>query len=178
MICPNCRREMGSKLVCDFCGFAFRVPQAKSAPSPLPENKPEAEPLEVSETVEVYKPVEFFATDEFFEPIEEEEAPHAPVPSYLRGTAPNTAVQPSLDEDDETEEPLSIGSYVGMMLVALIPLVSLITCIIWACTSKSENRTHFAVAVLILKAIFIMFALGAIAGYLLLNGSWLMFWLM
>ena len=60
-------------------------------------------------------------------------------------------------------EPLSVGQYVGMMLLSGLPLVGLILLLIWAFGSESNiNKRNYARAVLIIALIAI--ALGVVFG--------------
>ncbi|HOZ00809.1 MAG TPA: hypothetical protein PLG20_03260 [Candidatus Syntrophosphaera sp.] len=62
---------------------------------------------------------------------------------------------------------ISIGSWIGTLLLMMIPLVNLILLIVWAASSsENPNRRNWAIATLIMYAIGILiavFAWGAIA---------------
>jgi len=60
-------------------------------------------------------------------------------------------------------EPLSVGQYVGMMLLSGLPLVGLILLLIWAFGSEANiNKRNYARAVLIIALIAI--AVGVVFG--------------
>lgn len=75
---------------------------------------------------------------------------------YTHYTQPTSA--PSVGS-----EPLSVGQYVGMMLLSGLPLVGLILLLIWAFGSEANiNKRNYARAVLIIALIAI--AVGVVFG--------------
>ena len=92
-------------------------------------------------------------------------------------TAPNQAPQgqtysqpvyaaPVAPVVDESKKPLSVGGFVGTMLLSCIPLVGLICMIVFACGAvKNVNRQNYARAWLIMMAISI--ALGIVLSIVL-----------
>lgn len=190
MLCPKCSREISSeKNSCDFCGFTFQTPKTEANPAPaygaptfqiptyeapkttayqapayeapaaaVPPVQAAAsanEPASRSAYTAPYAQNAFYTPN--FTPAYAPQAPAYAAPTYPR-TAPLT----------ESAEPLTVGQYIGMMLLGLVPLVGLIFYIIWACRKKSNpNRRRFAAAALILKAVGFMFLLGA--GFIILS---------
>lgn len=62
-------------------------------------------------------------------------------------------------------KPVSIGGWLGTILLSSIPLVNLILWIIWAFAAKRPSRRSFAIAMIILTAIFAALIAAAIALY-------------
>jgi len=64
------------------------------------------------------------------------------------------------------EQPVSIGNWIGTMLLCCIPLVNFILIIVWAASERNRSKKNWAIATLILMAIaFVLsFALVAIVG--------------
>ena len=88
-------------------------------------------------------------------------------PQYNAGSSggqydrnPYTYTPPQPPRYNENEEPLSIGSYLLMILVSAIPLVNLILLLIWAFGSNvNVNRQNYARAALIMGVIGIVLAI-------------------
>lgn len=159
MICPRCSREMGSdKSVCDYCGFTFQTPKNSGDPHTAPYSS---------------TPFTGAASGRYAsEPSSAPEPGSHTVPPYTAAQTqvpPYPPVYPSYMERSQNE-PLSIGQYIGMLLLSCIPLVGLIVMIIWAAGRNTNiNRKHFAAAVLILKALSIIFILGACIVFFVYN---------
>lgn len=152
MICPKCSREMGSdKNECEFCGFTFQTPKNNDEPHTAPySNTPFTGPAPSGFPAGTAPGAYAGGRTAVQAPPP---APSQPpiYPNPYPGYAPRTQ-----------EEPLSIGQYLGMILLSLIPVAGLIVMIVWAASrSINANRRHFAAAVLILKALGLIFALGA-----------------
>lgn len=62
-------------------------------------------------------------------------------------------------------KPVSIGGWLGTILLSSIPLVNLILWIIWAFAAKCPSRRSFSIAMIILTAIFAALIAAAIALY-------------
>lgn len=153
MICPKCSREMGSeKNVCDFCGFTFQTPKNNDGPHTAPySDTPFTGPASDGYTVGA-------APDRPTVQIPPPVPPYPPVPPRPPIHFDPYAAYKVRSQD----EPLSIGQYLGMILLSLIPVVGLIVMIVWAASrSTNVNRKHFAGAILILKALNLLFILGA-----------------
>ena len=159
MICPKCSREIpGDQSVCDYCGFTFQTPRQNQDGGTAP-----------------------YAAAPFAGPAFENHAPAAE-PAQAPGYAPRTTVQtpppayqPSYQPnyaaytERSRNEPLSIAQYIGMFLLNCIPLAGLIVMIVWASRSTNVNRRHFAAAALILRAIALVFVLGACIVFFVYN---------
>ncbi len=52
--------------------------------------------------------------------------------------------------------PLSLGSYAGMLVLSMIPLVNLIMFFVWGFGSQNLNRRNFGRAALIIIAVIIV----------------------
>ena len=160
MICPKCSREIpGDQSVCDYCGFTFQTPRQNqdggtvsyaAAPftGPAFENHaPAAEPAQAHG----YTPRPTVQT---------------PPPAYQPSYQPNYAAY----TERSRNEPLTIAQYIGMFLLNCIPLAGLIVMIVWAASrSTNVNRRHFAAAALILRAIALVFVLGACIVFFVYN---------
>lgn len=82
----------------------------------------------------------------------------APQPAPIYGAPPGTAYQ---------EEPISMGGYIGIIFLMVLPLINLILLIIWACGGcKKVNKRNFARAMLVWMVIA-----SALGGLLLLVGG-------
>ncbi len=156
MICPKCSREMGSdKSVCDYCGFTFQTPKNSGDAHTAPYS---ATPFTGS-AFEGYQPASSAAPSR-------SAVQTPPAPAYQPPYQSNHAAYLERSQ----HEPLSIAQYIGMFLISAIPLVGLIVMIVWAASrGTNTNRRHFAAAVLILKAISVIFALGAFIVFFVYN---------
>ena len=68
--------------------------------------------------------------------------------------------------------PVSVGGWLGTLLLSAIPLVNLVLWIVWAFAAKRPSRRNFAVALLILTAISLALSLAAVSLY----GSQILEW--
>ena len=60
------------------------------------------------------------------------------------------------------DAPLSIGGFIGTFLLSAIPVVGFVLLVFWACSKKvNVNRHNWAVAVLVIWAVMLVFSLGA-----------------
>jgi uncharacterized OB-fold protein len=59
------------------------------------------------------------------------------------------AVQNHTTYADMGDQPLGVGKYLLMWLVASIPIVNIIMMIVWSVSSKNKNQKNFAIAALI-----------------------------
>lgn len=85
---------------------------------------------------------------------------HTPVQQApLYATLPATALY--------QEEPIPTGSYIGILLLLLIPVVNLVCVILWACGgSRKRNKTNLA------RALLVWMLIGAVlTGLIILAGS-------
>ncbi len=156
MICPKCSREMSSEAsVCDYCGFTFQTPKNSAGTAPYAKTPfiPTA-PAAFSD-----------GAAQGSHPGGRTTVQMPPPPVYTGGPTPY-----SFYAQRTNSEPLSIGQYIGMILLTLIPVVGLIVMIVWAASRNiNPNRRHFAGAVLILKALNLLLLLGAFVFLLLYN---------
>ena len=67
-----------------------------------------------------------------------------------------SAQTPYSQGQEEMAPVISIGSYIGRMLLACIPLVGLIMQIVWACSESNRSKRNFAIANLIMIGIGIL----------------------
>ncbi len=83
----------------------------------------------------------------------EGEAPKAPnAPTFEREAAPSYNTAPS-NTPAYTEEPVSLGSWIGMLLLGFVPCVNLIMLFVWAFSEGKKSRQNWARASLIVTAI-------------------------
>jgi uncharacterized BrkB/YihY/UPF0761 family membrane protein len=71
---------------------------------------------------------------------------------------PQVPAQPYPNQLEDTA-PLSIGSYLIMMIVTAIPLVGLIMLFVWGFSNRNVNRRNYARAALIIAAISIVLSI-------------------
>ena len=75
----------------------------------------------------------------------------------------------------EDAAPLSVGNYLIMMIVSVIPIVNLVMLFVWGFGHSNLNRKNYARAQLIVLAIgmviTIIFGASAIATFVALTGS-------
>ena len=62
-------------------------------------------------------------------------------------------------------KPVSVGGWLGTILLSAIPGVNLILWIIWAFAAKRPSRRSFSIAMLILTAIFAALIAAAVSLY-------------
>ncbi len=81
-------------------------------------------------------------------PPQNQQAPSQPVVS------PQPQAQPYPPLPGSKYEPVSIGGYIGMMLLMLIPIVNIILLLIWACGGcRKVSQANFARAMLLMLLI-------------------------
>lgn len=141
MFCEQCGIEIpeNSKF-CAGCG-------AKVEPTePIVQaTEPEAEPAPTPEPAEAPK-------------VQQTPPPPPPVPAPVVNTNQNT----SYNNRDNLVKPLSIGAYIGMFILLMIPIVNLIMILVWSFSdSVNINKKHFAIAQLILILIGIVLSIVA-----------------
>lgn len=69
-------------------------------------------------------------------------------------------------------KPVSVGGWLGTIILSSIPVVNLILWIIWAFAAKRPSRRSFSIAMIILTVLFI----GLIAAAIALYGSEILEW--
>lgn len=68
------------------------------------------------------------------------------------------------------EEPISTGSYIGIFLLLMIPLVNLVCLIIWACGGcNKKNKTNLS------RAMLVWMLIGAIIGGIIVLAGGMLF---
>ena len=61
------------------------------------------------------------------------------------------------------EKPVSIGGWVGTILLGCVPVLNIILWVIWAFTAKCRSRRTFSIACLILTGALLLIALLAVS---------------
>jgi len=85
--------------------------------------------------------------------------PVRPPPGPGMGFADYPA-QGFISRRDDT--PMSIGGFIGMILIAMVPIAGFALLIFWTCSKKvNVNRRNWAAAMLIILAVIFVFTLGA-----------------
>ncbi|MFO7612916.1 MAG: zinc ribbon domain-containing protein [Clostridia bacterium] len=140
MFCEQCGKEIpGNSKFCAGCGAKVEPAEATAQEAPM------AEPAETENL-------------SYQEPPRAE--PARPVPP------PAPAVQKT-QYNDRTNlvKPLSIGSYVGMLILLWIPIVNIIMLLVWSFSDTVNiNKKHLAIAILVMVLIGIV--LGIVFGVL------------
>jgi hypothetical protein len=62
-------------------------------------------------------------------------------------------------DDNQRNTPLSVGGWIGTLIVMAIPLVNIIMTFVWAFGKGNIGRKHYCIAVLILALISIAIGL-------------------
>ena len=73
----------------------------------------------------------------------------------------NVTLETTLIESGE--KPVSIGGWVGTILLGCVPVVNIILWLIWAFTAKCRSRRTFSIACLILTGALLLIALLAVS---------------
>ena len=81
----------------------------------------------------------------------------------------NVTVETTLIESGE--RPVSVGGWLGTMLLSCVPILNVILWLIWAFAAKRASRRTFSIACLILTGALLLLALLAVSffGTSLLN---------
>lgn len=74
-------------------------------------------------------------------------------PSYQQVSNPQPVYQ---QPAGDLEKPVSIGKWVGTLLLSMIPCVNIILLIVWACSDNHKSRKNWAIATFIVMAIMIV----------------------
>ncbi len=160
MKCPYCGNAIDEQTVrCVFCGMTMP-------------GKEEPKPPEISEEAKI----DLQPSAETWPDPSAQTAPAAPAQVYAPQTvySQNTAYSMQaapVQQPKETayDPPLSIGGFLGTMLVSIIPVIGLIFLIVWVSASRvNTNRRNLSVVLLIFRLIAVFFLAGAaLALYLL-----------
>lgn len=144
MKCPYCGNTIAdNSVVCIHCENILRTPAMPAA----------SEVTTVSSDSQQLPPPSGFAY-------------YAQQPTYTHPQAPvhTPANEPTYDA------PLSIGGFIGSLIVAALPIAGLIVLLVWICRKKTnENRRNLSVALLIVQLIALFFIGGASLAYYLIN---------
>lgn len=73
----------------------------------------------------------------------------------------NVTLETTLIESGE--KPVSIGGWVGTILLGCVPVLNIILWVIWAFTAKCRSRRTFSIACLILTGALLLIALLAVS---------------
>ena len=73
----------------------------------------------------------------------------------------NVTLETTLIESGE--KPVSIGGWVGTILLSCVPAVNIVLWLIWAFTAKRRSRRNYAIACLILTGALLLIALLAVS---------------
>lgn len=88
--------------------------------------------------------------------LAEGETPKAPnAPTFEREAAPSYSSTPS-NTPVYTEEPVSLGTWIGILLLGMVPCVNIIMLFVWAFSEGKKSRQNYARAALIVAAIIIV----------------------
>ncbi|MCD6321655.1 MAG: zinc-ribbon domain-containing protein [Clostridiales bacterium] len=153
MFCEQCGKEIpeNSKF-CPACG-AIVEPSAPMAPAVEPEPQ----------------------LDSTTEPTEIPKTQQAPPPAAVINTTQNT----SYNNKDNLIKPLSIGSYIGIIILMAIPIINLIMLLVWSFSDTVNlNKKHYAIAVLIMILVSILITVGLVILAVTVGGglSYYYFW--
>ncbi|HZJ77854.1 MAG TPA: zinc ribbon domain-containing protein [Clostridia bacterium] len=138
MFCPKCGNQLpdGAKF-CASCGN-----QLKGAP--VPENSSEARANSQSN----YSSPTPNTPPAYIAPNYQAQSFAPPAPQY----------NASYGMGAENEKPLTVGNYLIMMLITVIPIVGIVMMFIWAFgTGHNRNKKNWARATLIVGAISLVF---------------------
>ena len=175
MKCPFCGNKIADTSInCMFCGM--KLPGPEQDPAQISAQVPAEMPAAVSKPEEtpVDAPVSVQEAPEAPAPEIQSEAP-APRPSYPTAAVYRPAAsyvpqpQTASPKTPEYDPPLSVGAYLGIVLLSIVPVIGLIVLLVWACSSRvNENRRNVSIVLLLFKLIVLFFLLGAgLAGLLI-----------
>lgn len=160
--CPNCNLYYDDSAdVCSACNGALvdanAAPQAQPAPQyeapsepaqyyapqptqPAPEPQPQAQPAyDYSQQQAQAQPQ--YQQQQYYQPQQQQQyyQPQNVAPSY-----------------DNTSKPVTVGKWVGLLILSAIPVVNIICWIVWLCSSTTNKSIkNFLVAEIIVYAISI-----------------------
>ena len=182
--CPNCGFELPQNVAfCPNCGQKVPAaapaqtanPAAPAAQEPKPaQNDPISQfnaqntPPHMQQTPNPYSQASQPAQPQYQQPQYQQQyqqttqqpsvAYAAPRPSYSAPQAPAMALG--------NAEPLTVGGFIGTMIVTMIPIIGFIMLLVWSFGSgTNQNRKNFCRAMLILGLIAVALAIiGSILG--------------
>ena len=131
MYCPNCgKQNPDDAKFCESCGAPTAAAEAPKAAPPPPPPPPPQQPVYNQQPVQQYAPPQ--------------QTYYPPQQTYNTAAAGGAPV-------------MSVGSYIGTMLLSAIPLVGFILLLVWAFGSDTNpNKKNFCRAYLILMLIGIV----------------------
>ena len=154
MFCPNCgKQNPDDAKFCESCGSTLSAAAAPKAEPVAPPPQPPIQP-----------------------PLAQYSAPPPPPPAYQAPPRQQNYYQqppPAYNAAGNTA-PMSVGSYIGTMILFAIPLVGFILMLVWAFGSNvNQNKKNLSRAYLIMMLIGIVLAivLSVLAGSAL--SSWI-----
>ncbi len=97
------------------------------------------------------------------EPIEPAKAQQAPPPPRPQPTSVAQTSNAQYSSKDNLIKPLSIGSYIGIIILMAIPIINLIMLFVWSFSDTVNlNKKHFSIAVLIMILVSILITVGLV----------------
>lgn len=143
MFCSNCGNNLPNNAkFCDGCGTAMGEEAAAAYPLPTPTTTPKQNPYTT--------PHQSAYTPPTYTP-----PPAAPQPEVYQ---PATFSSRTSSAD---MTPLSIGSYLGMMLITAIPLIGFIMLLVWSFGGNvNRNKKNWARATLIMGIVLFGLMVG------------------
>lgn len=161
MKCPYCGKTIAdNSVVCIFCERMLKMPAHPTAPSysvsPAAQDTQRISPPPPTPSSGAHIPAQ--------QPYPHPQSVHPEQTDYLGSRL--------------SDPPLSVGSFIGTLIVSFLPLAGLIVLLVWICGAKTNaNRRNLSVALLILKLIVLFFFCGAaFSFYLLKFPSFYYFW--
>lgn len=155
MICPNCGNLLadGTRF-CNHCGTAAPAADPVPAAEPVPEAAPV--PEQTSEPAAAVQPPIYQQPTGYQQPAGYQKAPvyQQPVPPYQQAPAYQPYVAPA------PTEPLTMGQFLGMELLMLIPIANIVLLFIWGFGAGTNvNKANWAKSKLIVVAISLVLAI-------------------
>lgn len=171
--CPNCNLYYDdSANVCSACNGAlvdanaapqaqpaqqYEAPQYETPSEPAPEPQPQAQPAYDYSQQQAQAQPQY--QQQYYQPQQQQQyyQPQNVAPSY-----------------DNTSKPVTVGKWVGLLILSAIPVVNIICWIVWLCSSTTNKSIkNFLVAEIVVYAICIgvgvlvsvlLASLGVLAG--------------
>lgn len=158
--CTNCGNPVADGVkFCTSCG----TPVAAAPAAPVTEQQVAAPPVQPVQPVQQTATVQPPPAPQPV-PVQPAAQPAVQQPLYA---APPPPVAPAAVYQ---EEPISTGSYIGIFLLLMIPVVNLVCLIVWACGGCAKrNKTNMA------RALLVWMLIGTVLGGLVLLAGSLLF---
>ena len=154
--CPNCNLYYDdSANVCSACNGALVDANAAPQAQPAPQYEAPSEPAQYYAP----QPTQPQYQQQYYQPQQQQQyyQPQNVAPSY-----------------DNTSKPVTVGKWVGLLILSAIPVVNIICWIVWLCSSTTNKSIkNFLVAEIVVYAICIgvgvlvsvlLASLGVLAG--------------